>query len=196
MSSSEENDDMSSNGNDNNNNATSIPAPSLAELESHLRCSYNNNATSIPAPSLAELESHLRCSYHLAVRDAAQKHNASMAALSSQPSRRTDGIPFSSPPQNNNPQTDTPSSKTSQRNKKNTNPLPSFQRTNPDLARATLGVDCTWVDGDIVQFQIPKDQMSSDGKSPYFGWEMWEIWQVKLKACSAGNQKECQSVGQ
>ena len=127
-------------------------------------------AASIPAPSLAELESHLRCSYYLAVRDAAQKYHASMAALSSQPSRRTEGLPFSSPPQNNNPQTGTPSSKTSQRNKKNTNPLPSFERTNPDLARATLGVDYTWVDGDIVQFQIPKDQMSSDGKSPYFGW--------------------------
>ena len=133
--------------------------------------SRNNNRTEppIPAPSLQEIESYIRCRYYLSVREAAQQYQNSMAALSSPLSSRTDGNFFAATSQNNNSQKNFPFPKTATRNDGTLPSLPPFEKTNPDIASGKFGVDYVWVDGDL-QFEIPKEQMSSDGKTPYFGW--------------------------
>ena len=133
--------------------------------------SSNNNRADppIPAPSLQEIESYIRCRYYLSVREAAQQYHNSMAAVSSPPSSRADDNLFSATSQNNNSQNHTFLSRTDMENTRKWPDLPPFEKTNPDLARGKFAVDHTWVDGD-VQFEIPKEQISSDGKTPYFGW--------------------------
>jgi len=132
----------------------------------------NNNMTEplILAPSLQqEIESHIRRRCYLSVREAAQQCHNSMDVLSSPLSVMTDGNLFSATSQNNNSQKNFSFPKAATRNDGTPRSLHPFEKTNPDIARGKFGVDYVWVDGD-VQFEIPKEQMSSDEKTPYFGW--------------------------